>query len=163
MCGVIEAVIGGGAVLNAIASVKGGIDQKKAANQAASDTMDAAREQSADVRQRAAIVAGQIAMQGADVAAQQRAIMGSSLATGGTTGGKVIESAIANGRDQDMVKSNAARQAFGLERNAYRQAQAYKTQGKAAFVNGILGAGGGLLSGAGQVASYAGRYQGPKE
>lgn len=163
MCGIIEGVIAGGAVLSAIASVKGGIDQRNAANQAAKDTMESAREQSADVRQRAAITAGQIAMQGADIAAQQRAVSGASLATGGTTNGKIIESAINAGRDQDLVKSNAAREAFGLERNAYRQAQAYKKQGKAAFVNGILGAGGGILGGAGQVAAYSGRYQGPKE
>jgi len=156
-------VIAGGAVLSAIASVKGGIDAKKAANQAARDALASAREQSADVRQRAATMAGDIAIQGARVASAQRAIAGASNASGGTTNGKVIESMIAAGRDQDMVKSNAAREAFGLERNATRQASAYKKSGKAAFENGILGAGGGLFSGVGQAAAYAGRYTGPKE
>ena len=157
MCGIIEGVIAGGAVLSAIGNVKQGYDQRAAARQAAKDTLQSAEEEASDKLQRAASDAGAIAAQGASIAASQVAAIGGSNVSGGTTGGKVIESAIASGVDQAQLKANAARDAFSGKAQARRQANALEKQGKNAVINGWLGAVGGLASGGGQVAAYSGR------
>lgn len=161
MCGVIP-LIAVGAAVAATAAVKSGIDQRNAAKGAARDAKQSAEEEARDRIQRAATDAGDIAAQGARVAATQTAIMGGSNVTGGTTEGAVRESAINAGRDEAMVKSNAAREAWGLRRQASRQASGLKKQGNAALVNGLLGATGSVIGAAGSAAAYAGRYTGPK-
>lgn len=157
MCGIIEGVIAGGAVLSAIGNVKAGYDQRAATRQAAKDTIQSANEEASDKLQRAAQDAGAIAAQGASIAASQTAVIGASNVSGGTTAGKVKESMIAAGVDQLQLKANAAREAWSGKAQARRQANALKKQGDAAVVNGWLGAVGGIASGAGQVAAYSGR------
>ncbi len=157
MCGIIEGVIAGGAVLSAIGNVKQGYDQRAAARQAAKDTLQSAEEEASDKLQRAALDAGAIAAQGASIAASQVAAIGGSNVSGGTTGGKVAESMIAAGLDQTTIKANAARDAWSGKAQARRQADALEKQGKNAVVNGWLGAIGGIAGGAGQVAAYNGR------
>jgi hypothetical protein len=162
MCGVIAGVMAGGAALSIVAGIKGGIDQRNAANQAARDTIKSADEEARDRLQRAAIDAGGIAAQGAAIAAKHVAAAGGSNVSGGTTDGALIQSNINAAVDQELVKSNAAREAWGIRRQAARQARALKKQGKAAFESGLLGAAGGAVGAAGSIAAYQGRYTGPR-
>jgi hypothetical protein len=159
MCGVVAGLIGGGAVLSAIANVKQGIDQRNAARTAARDTLASAEEEARDRIQRAAIDAGNIAAEGAAIAATHVAARGASNVSGGTTEAAELVSNLNAARDQETVKSNAMREAYGLRRQAARQASALKKQGSAAFTSGLLGATGSLIGGAGQAVA-AGRYYG---
>lgn len=157
MCGVIEGVMAGGAILSAIGNVKGGYDQRNAARQAAKDGMQAAEDEAADKLQRAAKDAGAIAARGAEVAATQVAIMGASNVSGGTTVAPIRESMINAGQDEAQVKANAVREAWSGKAQARRQANALTKQGDAAVVNGWLGAVGGVASAGGQIATYSER------
>ncbi len=157
MCGVIAgSLMAGGAVLQAVGSIKQGVDQRNAARTAARDTMASAEMEASDRLQRAALDAGDIAAKGASIAATQTAAMGASNVSGGTTGAVTTISNINAARDEAMVKSNAAREAWGIRAQAQRTSEGLKKQGKAAFENGLLGAAGSLIGGAGQAVA-AGR------
>ena len=152
-----------GAGISAYAQAKSGSDAKRTAEANAAAALDSAKEEGRARIQQAARDAGDIAAQGAQIAAQHDTAQGASNVSGGTTDAAKTVSMLNNIRDQATVKANAAREAWGLKRQAQVTGQAMVNQGRAAQANGMLSAAGTIVGATGQVVGmYANRPATPK-